>query len=111
MWYRYFIALGNYGLIPIDPLESNKTLIHSVRSSRSISRTIGDHCLSYYYYFTVDEQLQLDQQLSVLVRFDDQTENPIGIDRLTAADMTENRWYRRNVTFNSSTDSYDVRYF
>ena len=105
------LLLGNYGLIPIDPLESNKTLIHSIRSSRSIRNSVEEHCLIYYYYFTVDQQLQLDQQLSVLVRSDDQTENPIEIDRLTAADTTENRWYRRNVTFNSTTNSYAVRYF
>ncbi|CAF1119674.1 unnamed protein product [Adineta steineri] len=94
-------ALGNYGLISIESGETNKT-ISSVISENMITRDFvgGEQCLLYYYYITLDDDIDYGQQLSVSIRSDNTSDSEIEIDRLSIVDMKENRWNQRNVTFN-----------
>jgi hypothetical protein len=103
--------LGNYGLISIAPWESNKTITKSISREIVMRDSVGEQCLLYYYYFTVYNQVDWGQQISVFVQADNQIENEFEIDRLTVADMTENRWYPRNVPFNATFANYTVRFF
>ncbi|CAF1283188.1 unnamed protein product [Adineta steineri] len=100
---------GNYGLISIEPWETNKT-ISSVINENMITRGFveGEQCLSYYYYITLDDGIDYGQQISVSIRSDNISNSEIEIDRLSIADMRENRWHQRNVTFNSTSTSYTL---
>ncbi|CAF4316660.1 unnamed protein product, partial [Rotaria sordida] len=69
---------------------------------------VGQRCLRYYYYFTVYDKLNWGQQISVLIKFDNEANNEIQIDRLSAVDMIENRWHSRNITFNSTFANYSL---
>ncbi|CAF4274794.1 unnamed protein product, partial [Rotaria sordida] len=99
---------GNYGLISIKPWESSKTINESINEEMMIRNAVGQRCLRYYYYFTVYDKLDWGQQISVLIKFDNETNNETQIDRLSAVDMIENRWYSRNITFNSIFANYSV---
>ncbi|CAF1119724.1 unnamed protein product [Adineta steineri] len=100
---------GNYGLISIEPWETNKT-ISSVINENMITRDFvgGEQCLLYYYYITLDDDIDYGQQLSVSIRSDNTSDSEIEIDRLSIVDMKENRWHSRNVTFNSTSTSYTL---
>ncbi|CAF1198469.1 unnamed protein product [Adineta steineri] len=102
-------TLGNYGLISLEPWETNKT-ISSVINENVIIRDFveGEQCLSYYYYITLDDGIDYGQQLSVSIRSDNTSDSEIEVDRLSIVDMTENRWNQRNVTFNSTSTSYTL---
>ncbi|CAF5046088.1 unnamed protein product [Rotaria sp. Silwood1] len=65
-----------------------------------IKNSDGERCLQFYYYFTVYDQLDWGQEISVLIKFDNETDDETEIDRVSVVDITENRWYSRNVTFN-----------
>ena len=41
---------------------------------------------------------------------DNETDKNVEIDRLSVAEMKDNRWHQRNITFNSSTTNYTVRF-
>ncbi|CAF4116572.1 unnamed protein product [Rotaria magnacalcarata] len=71
---------------------------------------VEEECLQYFYYFTVYEELFLGQQVSVLIKSDNEseTEDEIEIDRLSDLDMIENRWHSRRVTFNSTLFNYKL---
>ncbi|CAF4415636.1 unnamed protein product, partial [Adineta steineri] len=99
--YRYAFGLGNYGLISIEPWETNKA-ITSVINQNVITRDLvgGEQCLSYYYYITLDDGIDYGQQVLVSIRPDNTSDNVIEIDRLSITDMKENRWNQRNITFN-----------
>jgi hypothetical protein len=75
-----------------------------------IRNSIGEHCLVYYYYFTVYDKLDWGQQLSVSIKPGNETDIEVHIDRLSVAEMIENRWHQRNVTFNSTSTNYTVRF-
>ena len=102
---------GNYGYISIDPWEStNKTISTSISQSAMMRDGSGEHCLRYHYYFTVYDEVNWGQQLSVSIRSENETENEMEVDRVTVGDMRENRWYQRNVTFSAgSSMNYSVR--
>ncbi|CAF4246053.1 unnamed protein product, partial [Rotaria sordida] len=53
-------------------------------------------------------KLNWGQQISVLIKFDNEANNEIQIDRLSAVDMIENRWHSRNITFNSTFANYSL---
>jgi hypothetical protein len=57
-----------------------------------------EQCLRYYYYFTIYDELDWGQQILVSIRSD----NEVEIDRLLVAEMMDNRWHGRNITFNLS---------
>jgi hypothetical protein len=57
-----------------------------------------EQCLLYYYYFTVYDELDWGQQISISIRSD----NEVEIDPLSVAEMVDNRWHGINVTFNLS---------
>ena len=107
----YFVVLGNYGLISIEPWESDKTIIKPVSQEMITRNLVGEQCLRYYYYFTVYDKLDWGQHILVLIKSDKETNNKIEIDRLSAVDMIENRWYSRNKTFNSASNNYTVIFF
>ncbi|CAF1083996.1 unnamed protein product [Adineta steineri] len=104
-------TLANYGLISIEPWETNKT-ISTLINENMITRDFvgGEQCLLYYYYITLDDDIDYGQQLSVSIRSDNISDSEIEIDRLSIVDMKENRWHSRNVTFNSTSTSYTVIY-
>jgi len=108
--YSYVIVLGNYGLISIEPSESNKTISSSIYPTIMIGDSAEEQCLLYYYYFTVYDELDWGQQISVSIRSDNETDNETVIDRLSGAEMIDNRWHGRNVTFNSTSTNYTVRF-
>ncbi|CAF0925639.1 unnamed protein product [Rotaria sordida] len=97
---------GNYGLISVKPWESSKTIVESINEEMMIRSSVGHRCLRYYYYFTVYDKLDWGQQISVLIKFDNEINNEIEIDRLSAVDMIENRWHSRNIAFNSIFANY-----
>ncbi|CAF3950016.1 unnamed protein product, partial [Rotaria sordida] len=99
---------GNYGLISIEPWESSKTIVESINEEMMIRSSVGQRCLRYYYYFTVYDKLDWGQHISVLIKFDNETNNEIQIDRLSAVDMIENRWHSRDITFNSILANYSL---
>ncbi|CAF1154156.1 unnamed protein product [Rotaria sordida] len=101
---------GNYGLISIEPWESSKTINESINEEMMIRSSVGQRCLRYYYYFTVYDKLDWGQHISVLIKFDNETNNEIEIDRLSAVDMIENRWYSRDKTFNSILANYSLMF-
>ncbi|CAF1283131.1 unnamed protein product [Adineta steineri] len=95
---------GNYGLISIEPWETNKT-ISSVIHGNVIERDLaGEQCLSYYYYITLDDGIDYGQQISVSIRPDNISDSGVEIDRLSIVDMKENRWHSRKLIF-----SFEVR--
>ncbi|CAF4346387.1 unnamed protein product, partial [Rotaria sordida] len=98
----------NYGLISVEPWESSKTIVESINEEMMIRSSVGQRCLRYYYYFTVYDKLDWGQHISVLIKFDNGTNNEIEIDRLSAVDMIENRWHSRNITFNSTFANYTL---
>ncbi len=108
--YSYIIVLGNYGLITIESSESNKTISSSISSSIKIRDSAEKQCLLYYYYFTVYDELDWGQQISVSIRSENETDNETVIDRLSVAEMMDNRWHGRNVTLNSTSSNYTVRF-
>ena len=93
-------------MISIDSWESNKTISSSISQNVLLRDSIGEQCLVYYYYFTVYDEVDWGQQLSVSIRSD----NEIEIDRLSVVDMIDNRWHHRNITFNSTSNNYTVRF-
>jgi hypothetical protein len=109
--YSYVFVLGNYGLISIESWESNKTISSSISPSIMIRDSAEEHCLRYYYYFTVYDELDWGQQISVSIRSDNETDKETVIDQHSVAEMIDNRWQRgRNVTFNSTSTNYTVRF-
>ncbi|CAF1510894.1 unnamed protein product, partial [Rotaria sordida] len=100
----------NYGLISIEPWESSKTIVESINEEMMIRSSVGHRCLRYYYYFTVYDKLDWGQQISVLIKFDNEINNKIEIDRLSAVDMIENRWHSRNVTFHPIFANYTLMF-
>ncbi|CAF1140199.1 unnamed protein product [Rotaria sordida] len=108
--HRYFFVLGNYGLISIEAWESAKTIIKPVSQEMITRNLVGEQCLRYYYYFTVYDKLNWGQHISVLIKFDNETNNEIQIDRLSAVDMIENRWHSRDITFNSILANYSLMF-
>ncbi|CAF3903258.1 unnamed protein product [Rotaria sordida] len=99
---------GSYGLISIEPWESSKTIVESISEEMMIRSFVGQRCLGYYYYFTVYDKLDWGQQISVLIKFDNETNNEIEIDRLSVVNMIENSWHPRNITFNSIFANYSL---
>ncbi len=97
-------------MISIDSWESNKTISRSIFPSIKIRDSAEEQCLLYYYYFTVYNEADWGQQISVSIRSDYETDKEIVIDRLSVAEMIDNRWLERNVTFNSTSTNYTVRF-
>ncbi|CAF3413414.1 unnamed protein product, partial [Rotaria socialis] len=95
--------LGYYGLVSINAWESSKTINQLISQDAMMRDSVEEQCLQYYYYFTVYEKLVFGQQVSVLIKSDNETEDEIEIDRLSDIDMIENRWHSRKVTFNSTS--------
>lgn len=71
-------------------------------------RATEEQCLQYYYYLTVDEDFDWGQQILILVRSDNETDNETEIDRVSVVDMIDNRWNWRNITFTSPSSNYTV---
>jgi len=75
---------------------------------------IGDprkQYLHYYYYMTVyNNRSDRGQNIGIYIT-DNQTSNPVLIDRVSIQNMTTNGWQNGNVTFNSSADNYTVKFF
>ncbi|CAF4527941.1 unnamed protein product, partial [Rotaria socialis] len=92
-----------YGLVSINAWESSKTINQLISQDAMMRDSVEEQCLQYYYYFTVYEKLVFGQQVSVLIKSDNETEDEIEIDRLSDIDMIENRWHSRKVTFNSTS--------
>ena len=69
----------------------------------------GEQCLRYQYYFTVYDGQDWGQQIRVLITDANIPTNELVIDTLNIANMKENRWYGRNVSFNSRLINYTVR--
>ncbi|CAF2949225.1 unnamed protein product [Rotaria sp. Silwood2] len=101
---------GNYGLISIDAWESNKTIAKSISQEMILRNSVGEQCLRYYYYFTVYDQLNWGQQISVLIKSDNEADDEIEIDRLLVVDIVKNRWHLRNITFNSTYANYTLMF-
>ncbi|CAF4052317.1 unnamed protein product [Rotaria sordida] len=101
---------GNYGLISIDAWESAKTIIKPVNQEMITRNLVGEQCLRYYYYFTVYDKLDWGQHISVLIKSNNETDNEIEIDRLSAVGMVENSWHSRNITFNSTSANYSLMF-
>ncbi|CAF1682495.1 unnamed protein product, partial [Rotaria magnacalcarata] len=99
-------TIGDYGLVAIDASESSKTINQSIGLNVTMDDLVDEQCLRYYYYFTVYEEVSWGQQVSVLIKFENGTGNEI--DRLSDVDMIENRWYSRNITFNSTSTNYTL---
>jgi hypothetical protein len=99
-------VLGDYGLISLNFGEANKTITDLVTGNIITRDLVGDQCLRYYYYYQTD----WGQQLSVSIRPDNQTDGEVEIDRLSFFEMTENRWHQRNITFNTTTTNYTVKF-
>ncbi|CAF4182541.1 unnamed protein product, partial [Rotaria sordida] len=99
---------GSYGLISIDAWERNKTIVQSISQNMIIRDSIGEQCLRYYYYFTVYDNLDWGQKISVLIKYDNQNSNESEIDRVSVVDIVENRWYSRNITFSSIFINYTL---
>ncbi len=108
--YSYVIVLGNYGLITIESWESNKTISTSISPTITSRDSAEEQCLLYYYYFTVYDELDWGQRISVSIRSENETDNETVIDRLSVAEMMDNRWHGRNVTLNSTSSNYTVRF-
>ncbi|CAF4490507.1 unnamed protein product, partial [Rotaria sp. Silwood2] len=102
---------GNYGLISIEPWESNKTLIQSISQGVMRRNSVGEQCLRYYYYFTVYNQFNWGQRISVSIRPKNEITNEIEIDQLSIVDMVENRWHPRNITFTSAFSNYTLIFY
>ena len=103
-------ASGNYGLMFLDPSDSNKNITTSI-SDESLMRSLSgdEHCLRYEYFFTVYDDADWGQQLSVWIKSVDGGEELI--DRIRVDEMQENRWYERNKTFVAPSTNYTVRSF
>ncbi|CAF4086809.1 unnamed protein product [Rotaria magnacalcarata] len=103
-------TLGYYGFVSINAWESSKTINQSISQDMMMRDLVEEECLQYFYYFTVYEELFLGQQVSVLIKSDNETEteDEIEIDRLSDLDMIENRWHSRRVTFNSTLFNYKL---
>ncbi|CAF4951197.1 unnamed protein product, partial [Rotaria sp. Silwood1] len=101
---------GNYGLITIDPSESNKTIVQSISQEVMGRNSDGEQCLRYYYYFTVYDQPDWGQHISVLIKSDNETDNETEIDRVSFVNMVENRWFSRNKTFNIAFTNYTLKF-
>jgi hypothetical protein len=97
--------------VSIDAWESTKTINQSITQDSIMQDSVEGQCLQYYYYFTVYEKLFWGQQVSVLIKSENETEYEIEIDRLSDLDMIENRWHSRNITFNSTLVNYTVILF
>ena len=67
-----------------------------------------EHCLRYFYYFTVDDQRDEGQAIAVSIESDDGTNSEVEIDRLNCTDLPENRWYQRDVDFSTLLDNAKV---
>ncbi|CAF4465420.1 unnamed protein product [Rotaria sp. Silwood2] len=102
--------LGNYGLISIDAWESNKTIVKSISQDEMIRNSVREQCLQYYYYFTVYDKFDWGQQISVLIKSENETDDENEIDRLSIVDILENRWHPRNITFNSTYANYTLMF-
>ena len=102
--------VGSYGLISLDPLDTSKTIVGSIKSNVMMRDAVGNQCLRFYYYFTVYDQLNWGQQIQVSIRPDNQTDDQISIGNLTIADMKDNKWNFQNITFNSTFADYTVRH-
>ncbi|UJR14260.1 hypothetical protein I4U23_001251 [Adineta vaga] len=101
---------GNYGLMFLDPSESNKNISTSISSSGMMRSLNGEHCVRYYYYLTVYDGMDWGQQISVWVKSDEMANDEMEIDRISVDEMTENRWYERNKTFTSPSTNYTLIY-
>lgn len=96
-------------MISIEPSESNKTISQSITQEMNYGyRATEEQCLQYYYYLTVDEDFDWGQQILILVRSDNETDNETEIDRVSVVDMIDNRWNWRNITFTSPSSNYTV---
>ncbi|CAF3871463.1 unnamed protein product [Rotaria sp. Silwood1] len=102
---------GNYGLITMDAWTPNKTITQSINRKMMTHNTVTEHCLQYYYYFTVYDQLDWGQHISVFIKTDAETGKKFEIDRLSVADMIENRWHFRNKTFNATFSTYTLIFY
>ena len=99
-------VLGDYGLIIVDPDESNKTISASISSSVEVRSSSAEHCVAYYYYFTVYDGVDWGQQLSVWTESDEGVE--VEVDRVSVKEMSENRWYQRHKTLSAASTNYTV---
>lgn len=101
--------LGMYGLIRIEPSESNKTLVQPIsqESIMRISRT--EQCLRYYYYFTFYDEFNWGQRILISIKNENDTDdNTTEIDRVSINDIKGNGWNFRNITFESTSNNYSV---
>ncbi|CAF4343662.1 unnamed protein product, partial [Rotaria sordida] len=104
-------APGLYGLVSLNSSDSSKTIIDSINYNRTLRDSVGEQCLRFYYYFTVYDEKDWEQEIRVSIRPDNDTDRGFLIGSLTILDMEENGWQFQTITFNSTFSRYTVRSF
>ena len=99
---------GNYGLVSLSPAESNKTIVTAVSRPGTKDESAGEQCLRYYYYLSVYEEMDWDQEIVVSIKSHTGSDSAIEIDRIGISEMIDNRWHSRNRTFNTCFVNYTV---
>ncbi|UJR14257.1 hypothetical protein I4U23_001248 [Adineta vaga] len=61
IWFCY----NNQCPTDIDPSESNKTISTSISPTGVMRSLNGEHCIRYYFYLTVYDVIDWDQQISI----------------------------------------------
>jgi hypothetical protein len=105
------VFIGSYGLISLKPSETSKIIIDTLNSNALLRDSVGEQCLRFYYYFTVYDQQDWKQQIQILIRPNNETDDEFLIKDLTVAEMTNNKWEFQEVTFNSTFVLYTVKSF
>ena len=67
--------------------------------------------LLYYYFFTVYNNTDWGQTMSISVQTDGSSTSETSIDKVTVANVDENKWYLRTVSFDLPTTDFTVSNF
>lgn len=68
----------------------------------------GDQCLRFYYYFTVYDDYNWNQQIQLWIRSNNHSDTRYSIGNLTVNDMKYNGWHFHYVTFKRQSSSDTV---
>ncbi|CAF3977505.1 unnamed protein product [Rotaria sp. Silwood2] len=95
-------ASGKYGFAFTNSTDSfDQTYTSFVRNS-----TVGEQCLTFYYYFTDESRnpkIDILSGLSFGSSLDD-------IRIVTVTPQTENKWYKRQISFFTNSSNYALKF-
>ncbi|CAF3105987.1 unnamed protein product [Rotaria sp. Silwood2] len=97
-----------YALVPFDSEATSKTVGMAARPTIRSGNQTREQCLLYYYYMTFDNDTS-DRQIQVVIDDDIPSLKRV-VDTVSRQNMINNGWQYREVTINSSTDSYKLSF-